>query len=344
MPRGIPIPFYQLKKQMLERKFKDIMPSYLERASEIRPSLPHYSDEVLNQKLEDVVFKLKVIRAATHQAQTKDELHRLRKMLDYSLGVKRFIRIEIKKREVLQHQAEDENEVEIVEVINVDEQSSTIEEDRKPTREEFEEMEREDLRQIGLNLSFSNIHINDLAPVVVPDLPMEFMDRPALFDPEIVFNNIQTIYDHGDHDMHFLDILYSVDDSYEDPIASIESRSEKEPSASDVSSSEPPTISLICEEPPEEPLARENAYSDGLIDYTLAIDIRTGNPFRSNKGGERLYISNDGNFYGIDPYDYARELKVKQKKYVCFGYDDLDRKQDRIYLSCIEGMNPYGYN
>ena len=328
--------FYELKKQMLERKFRDIMPSYCRRASEIRPNLPTYSDDLLEQKLDDVVFKLKVLKIAIRNAQTKSELHRLRKMLDYSLAVKRFIRIEIKKRETLMKQVA---ELEIVEIDDADEQlPPTIDNDRKPTREEFEEMEREELRQIGLDLPSSTISVHQLEPVFVPELDAEFTDKATLFDPEIEINIPPTIYDCADYDMHYLDVLFSTDDTYVDPIAPTIPQSEK------ATTWTPSTTSSDSEENPQEPIAHENAYADGLIDYHLAIDVRTGEAFPMNKAGEQLYIGNDGKCYGINPYDIVRELKVKQRKYICFGANDLDLVRDRIYLSCVVGMNPYGVN
>ena len=300
------------------------MPCYFDRASAIRPNLPSYSDDVLDQKLDDVIFKLKMLKIEIRDAQTKEELHRLRKMQDYSLAVKRFIRIEIKKREDRLQQEAVNEAVEIVEIDDSEEQSPPSNEDRKPTREEYEEMEREDLRQIGLNMTFSHIHINNLSPVVVPDLDIEFMDRPALFDPEIQVNFVPSIYDYDNHDMHFLDVLFSVDDTDIEPSVSNVSQA-------DISSSEalPLTITL------KEPISNCGAYDDGQIDYRLALDVRTGEAFPANKFAEQLYIGSDGCYYGIDPYDNVRLLKVKQHRYVCFGNHRLDRKQDRIYLSCI---------
>ena len=328
MPKGTPVTFNQLKNQILERKYKDIMPSYYDRAAKVRPNLPEYDDKALQDKLEQVVIKIAMLRLLVDDAKSKRELHQMRKSMDYNLAVKRFIKREQRKRERRLQEAEEllNKAVEIVEIKDEDEQSAPDIEDRKPTREEFEEMEREELRQIGLDLRFSHLHINDLKPVAVPDLNLEFTDRELLFEPEIKMNFVPSIYDIQNHDMHFLDVLFSVDDT-----AAIE------PTVSNVSlvdnsSAEALPLTITLE---EEPVSNHGAYGEGLIDYRLALDVRTGNAFPSNKFAERLYIGNDGNYYGIDPYDNVRELKVMQNRYVCFGNDQLNRKQDRIYLTCI---------
>ena len=344
MPKGTPITFNQLKKQIVERKYKDIMPSYYDRAAKVRPNLPEYDDKALQDKLEQVVIKIAMLRLLVDDAKTKRELHQMRKSLDYNLAVRRFIKKEQRKRERrLQERALNDN-IEIVEINDVDEQSPAIQEDRKPTREEYEEMEREELRQIGLDMSFSHLHIDDLVPVVVSDVDNEFVDCPVLFKPMIQVNNVQTIYDCVDHDMHFLDIMFSVDDEDYIPFESSATVSEKTTALPVISSTEPPPVDLTCGETLDEPLACGDAYRDGLIDYELAIDVRKGKPFPTNKYAERLYIGSDRSLYAIDAYNNARLLKVKNKRYVIFGLPPIDRKENRIYLSCIVGMNPYGIN
>ena len=337
MPKGTPVTFYQLKRQILERKFKDIMPSYYDRAARIRPNLPEYGDETLQDKLEQVTIKIAMLKLLVDDAKSKQELHQMRKSMDYNLAVKRFIKREQRKRERrLQEQIQANEVVEIVEIDDAGEQSPPNTEDRKPTREEFEEMEQEDLRQIGLDLPTSNIHVDQLNVVIVPDLDMEFTDDALIFDPMIQVNNVQTIYDRDHHDMHFLDVLFSVDENDYVPLNPLSSTSEKAVTEDVISSINALPISVsVNEETPEEPVNRGNLYQDEMVDYMLAFDVRTGEPFSANKSGEQLFIGSDGNFYGINAYDVARVLKVKNKKYVCFGANNLDLAHERIYLSCI---------